>query len=85
MVPAAEILAMAKARMLTLSGLSGFDYAFGKMAYVAKRMQRTRILAAEDTAANWRRDDFTCAYRGENCPHYDGPVIYVRMLRARWQ
>ncbi|HQC28172.1 MAG TPA: methionine synthase [Methylotenera sp.] len=79
MVPAAEILAMAKAENADIIGLSGLiTPSLEEMAYVAKEMQRDPHFHRLGTPLLIGGATTSRAHTAVKiAPHYDGPVIYV--------
>ncbi len=79
MVPAAEILAMAKAENADIVGLSGLiTPSLEEMAYVAKEMQRDPYFLGLKTPLLIGGATTSRAHTAVKiAPHYDGPVIYV--------
>ncbi|MDD2933786.1 MAG: methionine synthase [Methylotenera sp.] len=79
MVPAAEILAMAKAENADIIGLSGLiTPSLEEMAYVAKEMQRDPYFHGLRTPLLIGGATTSRAHTAVKiAPHYDGPVIYV--------
>ena len=79
MVPAAEILAMAKAENADIIGLSGLiTPSLEEMAYVAKEMQRDPHFQGQQTPLLIGGATTSRAHTAVKiAPHYDGPVIYV--------
>ncbi|HQO15596.1 MAG TPA: methionine synthase, partial [Methylotenera sp.] len=79
MVPAAEILAMAKAENADIIGLSGLiTPSLEEMAYVAKEMQRDPHFNRLGTPLLIGGATTSRAHTAVKiAPHYDGPVIYV--------
>jgi len=79
MVPAAEILAMAKAENADIIGLSGLiTPSLEEMAYVAKEMQRDPHFHNAKTPLLIGGATTSRAHTAVKiAPHYDGPVIYV--------
>jgi len=79
MVPAAEILAMAKAENADIIGLSGLiTPSLEEMAYVAKEMQRDPHFSGLKTPLLIGGATTSRAHTAVKiAPHYDGPVIYV--------
>ncbi len=79
MVPAAEILAMAKAENADIIGLSGLiTPSLEEMAYVAKEMQRDPHFHDQKTPLLIGGATTSRAHTAVKiAPNYDGPVIYV--------
>ena len=79
MVPAAEILAMAKAENADIIGLSGLiTPSLEEMAYVAKEMQRDPHFHDAKTPLLIGGATTSRAHTAVKiAPNYDGPVIYV--------
>jgi 5-methyltetrahydrofolate--homocysteine methyltransferase len=79
MVPAAEILAMAKAENADIIGLSGLiTPSLEEMAYVAKEMQRDPHFHGAKTPLLIGGATTSRAHTAVKiAPNYDGPVIYV--------
>lgn len=79
MVPAAEILAMAKAENADIIGLSGLiTPSLEEMAYVAKEMQRDPHFHGQKTPLLIGGATTSRAHTAVKiAPNYDGPVIYV--------
>jgi 5-methyltetrahydrofolate--homocysteine methyltransferase len=79
MVPAAEILAMAKAENADIIGLSGLiTPSLEEMAYVAREMQRDPHFHGLKTPLLIGGAPTSRAHTAVKiAPHYDGPVIYV--------
>jgi len=79
MVPAAEILAMAKAENADIIGLSGLiTPSLEEMAYVAREMQRDPHFSGLKTPLLIGGATTSRAHTAVKiAPHYDGPVIYV--------
>ncbi len=79
MVPAAEILAMAKAENADIIGLSGLiTPSLEEMAYVAKEMQRDPHFHGQKTPLLIGGATTSRAHTAVKiAPHYEGPVIYV--------
>ncbi|WP_020183198.1 methionine synthase [Methylotenera sp. 1P/1] len=79
MVPAAEILAMAKAENADIIGLSGLiTPSLEEMAYVAKEMQRDPHFYDQKTPLLIGGATTSRAHTAVKiAPNYDGPVIYV--------
>lgn len=79
MVPAAEILAMAKAENADIIGLSGLiTPSLEEMAYIAKEMQRDPHFQGQQTPLLIGGATTSRAHTAVKiAPHYDGPVIYV--------
>jgi len=79
MVPAAEILAMAKAENADIIGLSGLiTPSLEEMAYVAKEMQRDPHFSGLKTPLLIGGATTSRAHTAVKiAPHYEGPVIYV--------
>ncbi|HSH88234.1 MAG TPA: vitamin B12 dependent-methionine synthase activation domain-containing protein, partial [Methylophilus sp.] len=79
MVPAAEILAMAKAENADIIGLSGLiTPSLEEMAYIAREMQRDPHFVALQTPLLIGGATTSRAHTAVKiAPHYEGPVIYV--------
>ncbi|PKO44624.1 MAG: methionine synthase [Betaproteobacteria bacterium HGW-Betaproteobacteria-22] len=79
MVPAAEILAMAKAENADIIGLSGLiTPSLEEMAYVAREMQRDPHFHNQKTPLLIGGATTSRAHTAVKiAPNYDGPVIYV--------
>jgi 5-methyltetrahydrofolate--homocysteine methyltransferase len=79
MVPAAEILAMAKAENADIIGLSGLiTPSLEEMAYVAREMQRDPHFSDQKTPLLIGGATTSRAHTAVKiAPHYEGPVIYV--------
>ncbi len=79
MVPAAEILAMAKAEGADIIGLSGLiTPSLEEMTYIAKEMQRDPHFSSSKTPLLIGGATTSRAHTAVKiAPHYDGPVIYV--------
>lgn len=79
MVPAAEILAMAKAENADIIGLSGLiTPSLEEMAYVAREMQRDDHFRGAKTPLLIGGATTSRAHTAVKiAPNYDGPVIYV--------
>lgn len=79
MVPAAEILAMAKAENADIIGLSGLiTPSLEEMAYVAKEMQRDPHFHGLRTPLLIGGATTSRAHTAVKiAPHYEGPVVYV--------
>jgi 5-methyltetrahydrofolate--homocysteine methyltransferase len=79
MVPAAEILAMAKAENADIIGLSGLiTPSLEEMAYFAKEMQRDPHFSQVKTPLLIGGATTSRAHTAVKiAPHYDGPVVYV--------
>ena len=79
MVPAAEILAMAKAENADIIGLSGLiTPSLEEMAYIAKEMQRDPHFQGAQTPLLIGGATTSRAHTAVKiAPHYEGPVIYV--------
>jgi 5-methyltetrahydrofolate--homocysteine methyltransferase len=79
MVPAAEILAMAKAENADIIGLSGLiTPSLEEMAYVAREMQRDPHFSEQQTPLLIGGATTSRAHTAVKiAPHYEGPVIYV--------
>lgn len=79
MVPAAEILAMAKAENADIIGLSGLiTPSLEEMAYMAAEMQRDEYFSGLKTPLLIGGATTSRAHTAVKiAPHYDGPVIYV--------
>ncbi|MGP1716575.1 MAG: methionine synthase [Methylophilus sp.] len=79
MVPAAEILAMAKAENADIIGLSGLiTPSLEEMAYIAREMQRDPHFVESQTPLLIGGATTSRAHTAVKiAPHYEGPVIYV--------
>ncbi|MEO1946511.1 MAG: methionine synthase [Methylophilaceae bacterium] len=79
MVPAAEILAMAKAEGADIIGLSGLiTPSLEEMTYIAKEMQRDKHFSGQKTPLLIGGATTSRAHTAVKiAPHYEGPVIYV--------
>ena len=79
MVPAAEILAMAKAENADIIGLSGLiTPSLEEMTYIAKEMQRDPYFKALKMPLLIGGATTSRAHTAVKiAPHYDGPIIYV--------
>ncbi|MGQ2964788.1 methionine synthase [Methylophilus sp.] len=79
MVPAAEILAMAKAENADIIGLSGLiTPSLEEMAYIAREMQRDPHFVENQTPLLIGGATTSRAHTAVKiAPHYEGPVIYV--------
>ena len=79
MVPASEILAMAKAENADIIGLSGLiTPSLEEMAHVAREMQRDPHFSGLKTPLLIGGATTSRAHTAVKiAPHYDGPVIYV--------
>ncbi len=79
MVPAAEILAMAKAENADIIGLSGLiTPSLEEMAYFAKEMQRDPHFSEAKTPLLIGGATTSRAHTAVKiAPHYDGPIVYV--------
>jgi 5-methyltetrahydrofolate--homocysteine methyltransferase len=79
MVPAAEILAMAKAENADIIGLSGLiTPSLEEMTYVAKEMQRDPYFSGLKTPLLIGGATTSRAHTAVKiAPYYDGPVVYV--------
>jgi 5-methyltetrahydrofolate--homocysteine methyltransferase len=79
MVPAAEILAMAKAENADIIGLSGLiTPSLEEMAYIAKEMQRDPHFVENQTPLLIGGATTSRAHTAVKiAPNYEGPVIYV--------
>jgi 5-methyltetrahydrofolate--homocysteine methyltransferase len=79
MVPAAEILAMAKAENADIIGLSGLiTPSLEEMTYIAKEMQRDPYFTGLKTPLLIGGATTSRAHTAVKiAPHYDGPVVYV--------
>ena len=79
MVPAAEILAMAKAENADIIGLSGLiTPSLEEMTYIAKEMQRDPHFSGLKTPLLIGGATTSRAHTAVKiAPHYDGPVVYV--------
>ena len=79
MVPAAEILAMAKAENADIIGLSGLiTPSLEEMTYIAKEMQRDPYFVNAQTPLLIGGATCSRAHTAVKiAPHYDGPIVYV--------
>ena len=79
MVPAAEILAMAKAENADIIGLSGLiTPSLEEMTHIAKEMQRDPYFHGQKTPLLIGGATTSCAHTAVKiAPHYEGPVVYV--------
>jgi 5-methyltetrahydrofolate--homocysteine methyltransferase len=79
MVPASEILAMAKVENADIIGLSGLiTPSLEEMTYIAKEMQRDEYFSGLKTPLLIGGATTSRAHTAVKiAPHYDGPVIYV--------
>ncbi len=79
MVPAAEILAMAKVEGADIIGLSGLiTPSLEEMTYIAKEMQRDEHFSEQKTPLLIGGATTSRAHTAVKiAPHYEGPVIYV--------
>ena len=79
MVPAAEILAMAKAENADIIGLSGLiTPSLEEMTYIAKEMQRDPYFSNAKTPLLIGGATTSRAHTAVKiAPHYDGPIVYV--------
>ena len=79
MVPAAEILAMAKAENADIIGLSGLiTPSLEEMTYIAKEMQRDPHFSGLKTPLLIGGATTSRAHTAVKiAPHYEGPVVYV--------
>lgn len=79
MVPAAEILAMAKAENADIIGLSGLiTPSLEEMTYIAKEMQRDSHFSGLKTPLLIGGATTSRAHTAVKiAPHYEGPVVYV--------
>lgn len=79
MVPAAEILAMAKAENADIIGLSGLiTPSLEEMAHIAKEMQRDPHFSEAKTPLLIGGATTSRAHTAVKiAPHYDGPIVYV--------
>jgi len=79
MVPAAEILARAKAEQVDIIGLSGLiTPSLEEMAYVASEMQRDEYFRSRETPLMIGGATTSRVHTAVKiAPHYEGPVIYV--------
>jgi 5-methyltetrahydrofolate--homocysteine methyltransferase len=79
MVPAAEILAMAKAENADIIGLSGLiTPSLEEMTYIAKEMQRDPYFQDKQTPLLIGGATCSRAHTAVKiAPHYDGPIVYV--------
>jgi 5-methyltetrahydrofolate--homocysteine methyltransferase len=79
MVPAAEILAMAKAENADIIGLSGLiTPSLEEMSYIAKEMQRDPHFSEAKTPLLIGGATTSRAHTAVKiAPHYDGPIVYV--------
>ena len=79
MVPAAEILAMAKAENADIIGLSGLiTPSLEEMTYIAKEMQRDPYFSNAKIPLLIGGATTSRAHTAVKiAPHYDGPIVYV--------
>jgi 5-methyltetrahydrofolate--homocysteine methyltransferase len=79
MVPAAEILAMAKAENADIIGLSGLiTPSLEEMTHIAKEMQRDPHFSDAKTPLLIGGATTSRAHTAVKiAPHYDGPIVYV--------
>ena len=79
MVPAAEILAMAKAENADIIGLSGLiTPSLEEMSYIAKEMQRDPFFQGQQMPLLIGGATTSRAHTAVKiAPHYDGPIVYV--------
>ena len=79
MVPAAEILAMAKAENADIIGLSGLiTPSLEEMTYIAKEMQRDPYFTKMQTPLLIGGATCSRAHTAVKiAPYYDGPIVYV--------
>ena len=79
MVPAAEILAMAKRENADIIGLSGLiTPSLEEMTYIAKEMQRDPYFVNAQTPLLIGGATCSRAHTAVKiAPHYDGPIVYV--------
>ncbi len=79
MVPAAEILAMAKAENADIIGLSGLiTPSLEEMTHIAKEMQRDSYFQGQQMPLLIGGATTSRAHTAVKiAPHYDGPVVYV--------
>ncbi len=79
MVPAAEILAMAKAENADIIGLSGLiTPSLEEMSYIAKEMQRDPHFSEAKTPLLIGGATTSRAHTAVKiAPYYDGPIVYV--------
>ena len=79
MVPAAEILAMAKAENADIIGLSGLiTPSLEEMTHIAKEMQRDPYFSKMQTPLLIGGATCSRAHTAVKiAPHYDGPIVYV--------
>ncbi|MEQ1598914.1 MAG: methionine synthase [Methylotenera sp.] len=79
MVPAAEILAMAKAENADIIGLSGLiTPSLEEMSYIAKEMQRDPFFQSQQMPLLIGGATTSRAHTAVKiAPHYDGPIVYV--------
>jgi 5-methyltetrahydrofolate--homocysteine methyltransferase len=79
MVPAAEILAMAKRENADIIGLSGLiTPSLEEMTHIAKEMQRDPYFNAAQTPLLIGGATCSRAHTAVKiAPHYDGPIVYV--------
>ena len=79
MVPAAEILAMAKRENADIIGLSGLiTPSLEEMTYIAKEMQRDPHFSNAQTPLLIGGATTSRAHTAVKiAPHYDGPIVYV--------
>jgi 5-methyltetrahydrofolate--homocysteine methyltransferase len=79
MVPAAEILAMAKAENADIIGLSGLiTPSLEEMSHIAKEMQRDPFFQGQQMPLLIGGATTSRAHTAVKiAPHYDGPIVYV--------
>jgi len=79
MVPAAEILAMAKAENADIIGLSGLiTPSLEEMTHIAREMQRDPYFQTNKTPLLIGGATTSRAHTAVKiAPHYDGPIVYV--------
>jgi 5-methyltetrahydrofolate--homocysteine methyltransferase len=79
MVPAAEILAMAKTENADIIGLSGLiTPSLEEMSYIAKEMQRDPFFQGQQMPLLIGGATTSRAHTAVKiAPHYDGPIVYV--------
>jgi 5-methyltetrahydrofolate--homocysteine methyltransferase len=79
MVPAAEILAMAKAENADIIGLSGLiTPSLEEMTHIAKEMQRDPFFQTQQMPLLIGGATTSRAHTAVKiAPHYDGPIVYV--------
>jgi 5-methyltetrahydrofolate--homocysteine methyltransferase len=79
MVPASEILAMAKAEKADIIGLSGLiTPSLEEMAHVAREMQRDPYFQSQQMPLLIGGATTSRAHTAVKiAPHYDGPIVYV--------